>query len=299
MFKLFLPVTLLVVLGACSGSSSLDDTGPISSNGFASAENVDAPPSGATITLRQTPRILSNAGQNLELDKQTIVLETEPVGDDVFFTLNIDGERYELAPVGGDNLRQRATFDGSTIELRAFLLAQNVAVSELFVSIIDDNGREQLNDGWVVYGLDTNPVDVAALSGEATYSGRLEATLRQAGFGAAIGEGDFDLSVSFENGTVGGSARVTDRGQPNATFDFEPIDITLQSTSIVGNGFSGGIAVDSDSFRSSVSGGGYQGNFFGLDAAAVGGTAQGRLTATGDGTETFMVLGFVANRDGG
>ena len=150
----------------------------------------------------------------------------------------------------------------------------------------------------VATGMATNPAQVTALTGTATYNGTAELNVAHdqgSSFGLGQGVGTATLDVDFGSRIISGSMSFTDQNGIGPPYGISPTIILIDPTTISGNGFSTTLTITpSDLVMSGVSSSALDGTFFGVNAADVGGTfsAQG---ISADGTSAvFITGGFIA-----
>ncbi len=156
----------------------------------------------------------------------------------------------------------------------------------------DDISAGSWNFGYAVSGLTTNPADIAALSGSATYNGASELFIIHGNVNLgqmADGSGTVLLNADFGTGTISGSMTISDKGSSTPGFALLPTTITIDPTMITGNGFSTTIsATASDLAMTSITSSSLVGNFLGVNGANVGGSFSGSgISADGTTPATF------------
>lgn len=257
-------------------------------------------PAGSDITLSLpgVPRFLREGPDNTRIENQDLTLI--PATDDFesFEIILASGESYTVSLMDGSASDYVNMNDDQAIFLSIFDFNDTAFLANVFVSVRGEDDLAQLNDGWIVFGQDTQPREVGARRGTAAYRGSAEATLRRDGFIDAFGFGDATLTADFDGGTVSGLITLRDAQQTGVGFAFSPVTVTLTEGVIDENGFAGDIDVTSSSFTSDVADGGYQGRFYGVDAAGVGGNFQGQLTSTVSVQPTFLIGAFIGDAVG-
>ncbi len=276
-----LALSMIALVSACGGGGG--DSGgnsaeisPISAFGFADAER---PQDGSfDYNIKDTIRTLGSVDGELSQERQDIDLSgTIGAGD---ITLVLDGETYVLERDAIDP--SIATFDdgGDFVQLSTTIGENNQAVGVNIFSVIDG----ELNDGKLVLGLDTNPNDVEMITGSADYTGRAEATLRN-GFSSASAGGDLNLTVDFDDNSVGGTAELE---FIEGSLDFDPVTIAFDDTDLVGNGFAGNVSIEAGDIGGTLDNTTYEGRLFGADAGTVGGTFTGQINLDDSDSNTFV-----------
>ena len=151
------------------------------------------------------------------------------------------------------------------------------------------NSASVSSSGHIVFGFDTNPTTIAAETGTATYTGTIRANGYQ-GNNVSSASGNVTLNADFTGDTVSGNFNLsTLNGMTGAE------SYTMNTGDISGNGFDGTISVvgslqSGQTLQSAT----YDGNFYGADAEAVGGTIFMTII---DGMETPIYIqgAFVAD----
>lgn len=249
---LYLSLFATTALTACGGATT--SIQPISSYGFAGQTNsADTP----VFTLLQSPRILRSGGDDTRLENQDITISIpEAEGSDAI-TVDLDGKSYQLSRTQLDDIQYQYSEGGDFIELEVFSSSEDVVLAELFSFFAIEGGGDNLNDGWVLIGADTNPREIAALNGSANFSGTMEATLRQDDYRVAFGDGSFTLTADFSSGQISGSGSIYDQEASNADFAFDDVNVAFADAEIVGNGFQGNISLSGRSIDGLISEAGY------------------------------------------
>ena len=281
-------------LSACGGSQTAPTIEPIASAGFASAEALAAPQT--KLTLPETVRILRDSeGNNAQFARQQVVISLD---DDDFssFALELDGVTYALTQNTED--LSEYTFDaGNTFIL--FNARQNrnsVVAAELFAEFPGND--TELNAAHIVYGFDTDPDEVSARSGNASYSGAMEAALRSENYDDAYGVGTFTLDVDFDEMVISGNGLIPSYDLVDPEIPFDVLEIEFARTAITGNGFAGEVEISPVGFGAQTEGAqnGYEGRFYAEDALSIGGQFYGTLDLERQDGPT-LVEGFFIGSD--
>lgn len=273
-------VSGLALLTACGSSGGGDEIAPLSSVGFANEGAFDGVEE-VTFTFPNALRTFRDADGNTSFKRQEVAVEFNLSGGAQ--SVEVDGRTFALQQDPGD--ANTFIFDDGTdyVELDLFDEGRGTSAFELF-SVLDGD----LNESYVVVGLDTAPEDIERLSGDATFVGTLDVSLRRDNFVDAFGSGEIELTADFDRNTIGGTATLVDDTASNADFRFDTISLTLEYTKIDGNGFEGDVSVTSGDIEGTLIDSGYEGRFFRTDASGVGGNLFGRIDIDGDPDDTFV-----------
>ena len=281
MFYRTISLTSLITLAACGGSSSSGPTiVPVSASGFATA--------GAAVTTGDSFAV-QNAFRAVQSDDGTFVLDSQ----DVDYSISTDGTEVAVTVAGVDYvttfINGRYQFIDGDDFVTIFRVDAQVAEAELVevLSFIDGNTNSSL----VVIGEDTNPSEVASLTGSASLTGEIFVDARNQN-GAGFASGPIELNVDFSDSSVSGEFSLTDNGFSVANFAIPTSSFDLDQTDIVGNGFAGSITQTSGDFEGTLSSAAYNGRFFGQDAPTAGGQI-GAVVTDGDENVTVITGGFV------
>lgn len=272
----------LLGVAACGGSSSSGPTVvPVSATGFATANSAVTGGDSFEVDL---------AIRTLEAGDGTYVIDRQ----DISYSISADAQQVTLTIAGEDYI---TTFNGNTYvynENGNFVSAQIIdgrvpeAVLVEVFALID----EQLNSSLLVIGDDTNPTEIAALSGTATMNGTIFIDARNES-GDGFASGPLELNVDFNANSVSGDFSLEDDGFSAAEFTIPSSSFSLNATEIVGNGFEGSISQTSGDLEGTLSDAVYSGRFFGQNAPTAGGQIGAVVTADDDST-TVITGGFIA-----
>ena len=150
---------------------------------------------------------------------------------------------------------------------------------------------------YVAAGLPTNPTQVAALSGTATFTGTaILEVLHDTGSSINFtgGSGTATINADFGTGIVSGAMSITDDGTSDTGYAMSATTILIDPTAMTGNGFSSTLTVvAADLAMNSVTSSALDGTFFGVNAADVGGSFSA-LGISNDGTSAaYLTGGFI------
>jgi len=215
------------------------------------------------------------------------------VTDTTQVTVTIDGTPYVL-DLDGSFYR---TTQGN---LSVLFFLESLRYDDLeFGWLFQENlATGEAEGGYIVWGFKTDPVEVAAQSGTATYTGQARFDVYNATTDE-YGSGSIQLVTDFASDTISGTMILSDidglagglGGLPDATVTINPAAITSNgfstttSTVITGANLNGAV----------INPGTLEGTFFGSNAPRVGGT----FSATGTnalGDDLAVQGGFVAER---
>ncbi len=220
------------------------------------------------------------------LKDQTIAMSISDDGNTVFVTQNFKDYIMVLDGALG------AYIDGSAILFRE-VSGAGVVETVYF----GDSAPGYFNAGSFVIGYHTDPVQVAAQTGSATYNGYTYLTARTAALDG-FAEGAVVLNVNFGTDTVTGTMTIVDSAHPGADFIVPDTVVTINpgdTANITGNLFITDLSfvfspAPGDTF--SVDQTGLTGGFYGVDAVAVGASYWGTGMLNG---ENLFIEGALAS----
>ncbi len=143
------------------------------------------------------------------------------------------------------------------------------------------------NGGHVVIGYQTDPAQVAARTGSASYSGQTFLTARTFALDG-FADGNVFLTANFDTGSITGLMNITDSGDANADFVVPTTIVTINPSAvsnISGNGFDADLAftvTPAPGDTVTVDQSGLTGNFYGVNAIGIGATYWATGTYNGD-----------------
>lgn len=278
----------IITLSACGGSGPSYNgpaVMPVSAAGFATADSVVG--RGAEFNVPNAVRFAGNSSESLTIETQPLNFTIAEDGSNV--TATIDGVTYVVPPSGGKYVYENGD-DTIAINRVNYDLAE-AEIVDVFSFI---NGT--LNSSLLVIGYDTNPIQVAAASGTATMNGEVSITARQ-GFALVNGaDGPVVLNVDFDQNTISGEFDLSDDNFGENSLEILDSSYALEESSIVGNGFAGGISLTSGDIGGDLSNANYAGRFFGKDAISAGGHISAEV-ATEDSDLLILITGaFIATQ---
>ncbi len=288
-------IFLTVGLSACGGGGGGGDSGgssngsgsngganvtPVASSGFATSgstfnSNVTFTPTNASYTVRER-----GGASSVSVEPANLELVFSQNGDRL--SIRVDRFNYEMDENGP--LAYSEISAGPTTE-------------QLIIESVSGNGDAKLarmtsieeffgDDVYFVYGFDTNPTTVTALSGTAMYTGDVFAVANQVDNTQRAG-GSITLNVDFNDNEVSGQLNLNAFSglTGSSVYDLSEADIS-------GNNFSGTFVVSSSNpldAGQSATDTIYDGRFFGTDGDAAGGGIG--MTITESGEEPIYVQG--------
>lgn len=179
--------------------------------------------------------------------------------------------------------------------IRITELDESNSVVRLFQVLADgiDGGRiEEKEFAHFVVGFETNPDDIAVLTGTVSYFGNIDGVLlNAAGSGGASGNvtGSIDQTATFDTSEVFGDV--------NLRTDGAEIDLVLAPVAIAGNGFAGDLAAEPCSTGTCTSNSEIGGVFMGPDGGFIGGVIDLDISiedSNGNTTDFIGNAGFIA-----
>ncbi len=304
MNKVWIGIVVLGVLAGCAGTQTEGTGGqggmtPPGDEGVPASSSTGYAAIGDTVTDPNvvlsaiTPTIFVGSDRNHELRQQvgTLAITDDPA----VWIVTLDGVDVTL------NLQSDGNYTGNTGTQEVVLApgrastGEEVALAYLtfFDASPDESAFSQI--GFVVAGFNTDPDEVAALRGTATYRGSTSLVMTRGDSNNSYGFGPATFVADFAEGTISGEMTVNENGS-SAGFEIEPTSITVASTPITGNSFTTEMTIATaglgiDTVDTAV----LDGQFFGANGAAVGGSYS--ATGTDDGGATTVILqgGFVAD----
>ena len=275
----------LLGLAACGGSSTngpVTTVDPVSPSGFATANSIVT--GGSSFDVQNAFRLLGDPNGNIVIDGQDLEYIISDDGSTV--TVVVAGETYVLEQsFNGYTFSDGSTFVNAS---RIFAPIPEAEIVDVF-AVVDNN----LNDATFVIGFDTDPAEVAALSGTAQMNGEIFVTARN-DFDVANGEGDVTIDVNFNTDTISGDFNIRDSDDGVFEFAIPTSSFALESTDIVGNGFTGDISLTSGDIDGTITSATYTGRFFGEDARAAGGQIVAQIDSPDFDSPTFVEGAFLA-----
>lgn len=211
-------------------------------------------------------------------------------------TVRVNGETLTLSSTDSINGEEQRNYtNGSGSEFSVILASGTTATQSVFSAKLKNDTSALISDTYIVSGFQTDPAQIPATA-TATYTGPVNMVLRQ----ATTGSVDIDnlhtmqntanganLTANFGAGTVTGtlSGAVTSNGGISGT------NTTLAVTAnISGNGFSGSTTQTAGSLN--IQDGTIAGNFYGANAAEIGGTFSSAVNAGGGVTNNTVATGY-------
>lgn len=295
-------MTSLSVLAACSsgggsGADTADQPGlffgstesDVAANGQPFAKPGD--PVSVLATKDVKIRLLQDASRDAAGgDGVTLTNEVINLSTPTNFTVTIDGQEISFVDgqaIGpnGEVYRGQLTFDGVTGRISAFEDVEGT-VGETYRA---------------VFGLETNPATIDALTGQVTYVTDLNASgvvsPAQNNLTAASLFGSLSLTADFGTGIVNGQGDgsiVVSDGSTDITpaFGVAELDFAVAPGAIQGNGFVADLNVTSCGNGANCSSNSQIGGvFFGADAQEVAGLATLDITVTDANGDAFTFEG--------
>jgi len=290
--KIIIPALAASLVLAGCGSSTTPPPGPQPA-GFADGTKVTSTPD--LIFTATSKGIVDDGSGNITLGDVAISYRTTADPDVIFATVN--GEDIQLVLNAGGT-----AFEGSNANYDIFAELVSISTSEqVVISLFGVDGVSAADDaiGYAVIGLQTDPTAIAALSGTASYSGEAEIFVMQedvlGDINVGLGFGTGTLEANFDTGTITGSLALDESGASDAGFEISPTTITIDPTTISGNGFLSTLSVTAaDLAMTSVGLSSIAGTFFGVDASDVGATFSGSGIGLDGVLPAFFTGGFIA-----
>ena len=233
MNKLFVSVSACLIVANCNATTTSTQITPMPA-GYADGIKT-LTTEGLIFTANSKAGVTDSAGNTVLADA---TFEYRTTSDPNQIVATINGEDVTM------------TFDGSTGQYSgssANYLALAVAIvnsadnqASLLGFQYDDTSAGSSTGGFAASGLKTNPTEIAALSGTATFNGAahlliLHGNASTGGFSGGIGS--VVLNADFGAGTVSGSMSIADDGTSGVGYVLSPTTITINPATISGNGF--------------------------------------------------------------
>ena len=280
----------LAALAGCGGSNPFfvveepftlgpEPAGPgLSSTGYAQAGDQVA---SNTDVLAPNTKFIRQTSSGLSTRTEDIRVTISPNANQVYLTI---GGVSELLTLDG---AVYVSTDNQTQLDREFFFKTGDARAVQTISILDVNGTT-LDTAFLAIGYDTDPTEVNAQTGSATYRAGLDLYFATPSGAALLGDDSGQIQVNFDANTISGTFNVTPAsldlniGAPLITIP--EATVTFNSGGINGNTFSGSAAITftGTGIAPTVSDLDYDGRFYGADAAAVGGQVTGSGTSGGE-----------------
>ena len=229
-------------------------------------------------------------------------------------TMTVDGVDYAFAPGDrfvdpSDGLVYEYQIDGSTTGVWLGLWTNTGTLDEtldpttsgyaqVWGYYVDASQNGIASEGYAVVGTETKPADLALLP-SATYSGRARLnTVPETGYvdnstSKTRVRADLNMTADFAAATIGGSLSNITVEPPGQAQTGVAGMVSMDQTSIVGNGFAGTLTPDATFIGAMGPGftasGNYGGTFYGPAADQVGGTVS--MTGT-DATGAWNGTGY-------
>ncbi len=228
-------------------------------------------------------------------------------------TMTVDGKDYAFAPGDrfvdpSDGLVYEYSVDGTTTgvwlglwsntdTLDATLDPNQSGYAQVWGYYVDADLNGIAQQGYAVVGTETKAADLALMP-SATYSGLARMNVvPAAGYNGNLNSltrvrSDMDLSADFGAGTIAGSLTNIEVEPPGGTPTIVPGAVSMDPTTLAGNGFAGSLTPDAAFIAGQGAGysanGTYAGIFYGPAAQQVAGTmsmtgtdASGNWNGTG------------------
>lgn len=286
----------LFLVAACGGGSSNIDV-PTASTGY--AKTGDSILNSGGITFRtKMPMIYFAGNGERQIVMRDVSLTQSPSADNTM-TAVVDGATYVMPwnPVEG---RWEGTLGSATAILYPQALSGDEQLGSGYLANWDTSlGPDNFSYlGINVTGFNTSPVEVGAQTGTAAYSGTTELIISHGGGDNVFASGAAAFNANFDAGTIDGMLTVsTDFADNPSNATADNAEISILSTAIDGNGFNTSIMLNPTDFgMETFTGGQSEGQFFGVDAADIGGYVFGGGTKDGGTTDVLLQGGFVAAR---
>ena len=317
-----LPLLLTTTFAACTstGTDTSISQAPTSSGGYAgSAGNADPEAITLTASAPLIRGVVVEGVKNSSAEEVSITISNQQFidgelnsvdltltggdsnveGNTITLTWNEDNQRFE-AIADGINYSLHHNYDQignwSSTDRSLSVAHVNVWGNGLYT---DENGDALGGSyhGRILIGFNTAPDDVAARNDMATYIGNGQLDVARANVGNVGAYGTATLNADFTAGTISG------RIDNLTNFDSNPDGydiadgavVTIEQANIDGNAFAVDISIDAADFGLSanddITG---LGQFYGEDAANVGGTFSGAGTDSTDDGTVFITGSFGA-----
>lgn len=251
---------VLFALSACAGTAPPE--------GYADGTRVVE--NGATFSTQSVGRIVHVDGE-WSIKQQNFRLSIAEDGQTASLFLN--DKTYELSYAAGD-WDADLLFDADGAHLAGgYDLAEDVRILYFERDTNATSGIGYKNYGWFLAGYFTNPNQVSARTGTATYSGPAYATVVEGSSGDGdYANGTFNFLADFDTAEISGDIVLTDT-HPGALLDFSTFRVGINGTAsnpteIVDGAFESELA---ETGTNTVIGM-LNGSFYSENAASVGGT---------------------------
>ncbi|MFQ1701481.1 transferrin-binding protein-like solute binding protein [Loktanella agnita] len=296
---------LILTLAACGGGGGGGGNGggsstPVAETGF--AEPGDSVSQGITYRPKNVNVFITrDQGATLDIDTdEPVRIEFGDNGTDETVRITVSGVVYRLTENADGEFRYNV---GSTPMVMTRQATSDNNAAELYTVFSALRSSIPAPEGFAfVVGHDTDPATVSAETGTATYRGVIHANAVSADTtvydtGAwledDLASGTITLNANFNSDNVSGEFSL-------GNFDGVTTAETyiVPSVSINGNGFSGTFTVEDGTLASgqTLENAEINGNFFGADTGAIGGTIYSEIHESGEDT-IYIQGGYLADAD--
>lgn len=262
-----------------------------SSTGFAVAGDTVSDPN--VVLTAVSPIILSTADGTYQLLQQVEGLAN--TADPTVKVITLDGLEVTLTQqpdgnfVGTNGTEQIILVEGQGSA------GNEVSLSYLAYFDTTDPDTAFSQVGFVVAGFNTDPSEVAALTGTVTYTGATSLVMTRGDSNNSYGFGPATFVADFDDGSISGEMTVSENGSAPG-FEISETTLTVNSAPITGNAFTTDMVISTAGLGiDSVDQSQLDGQFYGVDGAAVGGSYFATGTDDEGATTVLIQGGFVAD----
>ena len=294
----YVAIPCLLLAGCGGGTTGTESAAPgkttnQASTGFATSTSnvVNASAGTKHVSRQQLMSVDLEGSRGFSIVNRDI--EIEATGDPNRINVKIDGVTFEMTSTDGETFTDTAS--GKT----ALFLSEEVlsAIRVGVIGVVDAGSTIEHATmgeiGIVAYGFNTDPMTLAARTGDATYRGGAGFVAAASEVNVAVGDGAITLNADFADRRIGGTMdmNVFDGVTNNS------MTIGIPETDIVGNTFTTTLDIDPTEIGAeTVTDTGLNGAFYGAAGEQVGGTFFATGTIVDDGVSIDGALhgGFAA-----
>lgn len=298
--KASLALLPIAALTACGGSGANFDNriqvAPTSSSGYATRSSFISR-SNQTISTDIT-LIESLDGRPANRQIVQVGVELQPIAGSDGFTVTVSGQDVTVF-WDADRGFYYGEAAGSSVSLYAINESETGQVATYWAFLTHDvadpsNGLY----GPVTIGINSNPAEVDALTGTATYNGRagVAVSADDRSF-HAYADGEIEITANFQSSTLAGEMALSEvENVREGDIEMNDVTILIDETSFAGNGFQTTMTVDpTDLGLASIGESEVSGQFYGHNGSDIGGSMNAFGTSE-NGTTALIVGAFSASR---
>lgn len=292
---IFLSGISIVALSACVPSEiALETIAPASStDGYASSSS-SYDNSGVTVTA--SGQLINNDWLNGVVNRREYQVSISPTGNTDEYLVVVDGYSVVVNWDSTDNVFYGINGDFE-ISISPWFYTTSGQTRLDWINQWDHSGQEGDSWGAFVTGFNTDPAQINALTGNATFygNGGISINATDNSIYTTAG-GAVEIGVNFGSGAIDGIMFLSDTGHGYGGITVPYTEATLDGN-VTDNTFSGSVDIDLGDFGlSSVSMLEHNGMFYEVDGKAVGSQIIGNGVADASGKDVVITGAFVAEK---